>query len=102
MALKADNFYNPPRLVGDDTSENLTLSVGQLANFPGGAWLLGLEDTVTGSSDAELILGNAGDDRIFGNDGNDSLYGGKGDDSLLGENGDDLLKGEVDNDTLSV
>ena len=100
MALKADNFYNPPRLVGDDTSENLTLSVGQLANFPGGAWLLGLEDTVTGSSDAELILGNAGDDRIFGNDGNDSLYGGKGDDSLLGENGDDLLKGEVDNDTL--
>jgi len=100
MALKADNFYNPPRLVGDDTSENLTLSVGQLANFPGGAWLLGREDTVTGSSDAELILGNAGDDRIFGNDGNDSLYGGKGDDSLLGENGDDLLKGEVDNDTL--
>ena len=100
MALKADNFYNPPRLVGDDTSENLTLSAGQLANFPGGAWLLGLEDTVTGSSDAELILGNAGDDRIFGNDGNDSLYGGKGDDSLLGENGDDLLKGEVDNDTL--
>ena len=100
MALKAENFYNPPRLVGDDTSENLTLSVGQLANFPGGAWLLGREDTVTGSSDAELILGNAGDDRIFGNDGNDSLYGGKGDDSLLGENGDDLLKGEVDNDTL--
>lgn len=100
MALKADNFYNPPRLVGDDTSENLTLSVGQLANFPGGAWLFGPEDTVTGSSDAELILGNAGDDRIFGNDGNDSLYGGKGDDSLLGENGDDLLKGEVDNDTL--
>lgn len=100
MALKADNFYNPPRLVGDDTSENLTLSAGQLANFPGGTWLLGLEDTVTGSSDAELILGNAGKDRIFGNDGNDSLYGGKGDDSLLGENGNDLLKGEVDNDTL--
>jgi len=100
MALKAETFYNPPRLVGDDTSENVTLSAGQLANFPGGAWLLGSEDTVTGSSDAELILGNAGDDRIFGNDGNDSLYGGKGDDSLLGENGDDLLKGEVDNDTL--
>jgi len=100
MALKVDNFYNPPRLVGDDTSENFTLSAGQLANFPGGAWLLGLGDTVTGSSDAELILGNAGDDRIFGNDGNDSLYGGKGDDSLLGENGDDLLKGELDNDTL--
>lgn len=101
MALKADTFYDPPRLVGDDTSENITLSVGQLLNFPGGGWLLGGEDTVIGSSSAELILGNAGNDRIFGNDGNDSLYGGKGDDSLLGENGDDLLKGEVDNDTLS-
>jgi hypothetical protein len=59
MALKADTFYNPPRLVGDDTSENVTLSVGQLANFPGGAWLLGGDDTVTGSSSVELILGIA-------------------------------------------
>lgn len=100
MALKADTFYNPPRLVGDDTSENVTLSVGQLANFPGGAWLLGGDDTVTGSSSVELILGNVGADRIFGNDGNDSLYGGKGDDSLVGENGNDLLKGEVGNDSL--
>ena len=61
---------------------------------------MGGEDTVIGSSSAELILGNEGNDRIFGNDGNDSLYGGKGDDLLAGENGDDLLKGEVDNDTL--
>jgi hypothetical protein len=100
MALKVDTFYNPPRLVGDDTSENVTLFPGQLANFPGGAWLLGGDDTVTGSSSVELILGNAGDDRIFGNDGNDSLYGGKGDDALVGGNGNDLLKGEVGNDTL--
>lgn len=100
MTLKADTFYDPPRLVGDNTSENITLSVGQLLNFPGGGWLLGGEDTVIGSSSAELILGNEGNDRIFGNDGNDSLYGGKGDDLLAGENGDDLLKGEVDNDTL--
>lgn len=100
MALKADTFYNLPRLVGDNTSENVTLSPEQLANFPEGAWLLGGDDTVTGSSSVELILGNAGDDRIFGNDGNDSLYGGKGDDLLVGENGNDLLKGEVGNDTL--
>jgi hypothetical protein len=100
MALKADTFYNLPRLVGDNTSENVTLSPGQLANFSEGAWLLGGDDTVTGSSSVELILGNAGDDRIFGNDGNDSLYGGKGDDLLVGENGNDLLKGEVGNDTL--
>ncbi|MCC3425529.1 MAG: hypothetical protein JGK12_16725 [Microcoleus sp. PH2017_01_SCD_O_A] len=100
MALKADTFYNPPRLVGDDTSKNVTLFVGQLVNFSGGGWLLGGEDTVTGSSDAELILGNAGDDHIFGNDGNDSLYGGKGEDLLVGENGNDLLKGEVGNDSL--
>lgn len=97
---KNESLYGLPRLVGDDTSENVTLSPEQLANFPGGALLLGGEDTVIGSSSAESILGNQGNDRIFGNDGNDSLYGGKGDDSLLGENGDDLLKGEVDNDTL--
>ena len=100
MALKADTFYNLPRLVGDNTSENVTLSPGQLANFSEGAWLLDGEDSVTGSSSAELILGNAGDDRIFGNDGNDSLYGGKGEDALVGENGNDLLKGEVGNDDL--
>lgn len=106
MALKPDtlskneSLYGLSRLVGDDTSENVTLSPEQLANFPDGALLLGGEDTVIGSSSAELILGNQGNDRIFGNDGNDSLYGGKGDDLLAGENGDDLLKGEVDNDTL--
>lgn len=69
MVLKPNTFDRPPRLVGDDTLENVTLASGQLANFSGGVWLLGGGDTLTGSSDAESILGNAGDDRIFGSDG---------------------------------
>lgn len=89
------------RLIGDNTPENVTLSPGQLVNFSEGVWMLGGSDTVSGSSDAELIRGNEDNDSVLGGGGNDTLSGGKGNDDLLGDSGDDILIGEKNTDFLS-
>ena len=39
-------------------------------------------DTLTGSSAANVIYGGAGDDQLDGNDGNDTLYGQAGSDTI--------------------
>ena len=101
MALRFTNDNGLIRLLGDNTSEFITLSPGQLTNIPGGVWVLGGNDTVIGSVDSELILGNDGQDSISGGDGNDSLFGGKGNDQLFGDAGDDFLSGDQGNDILT-
>ena len=101
MALRFKNDNGLIRLLGDNTSEFITLSPGQLTNIPGGAWVLAGNDTVIGSTDSELILGNDGQDSISGGEGNDSLFGGKGNDQLFGDAGDDFLSGDRDIDTLT-
>ncbi|WP_293143798.1 MULTISPECIES: calcium-binding protein [unclassified Microcoleus] len=97
MVLTPDNS-GIPRLVGDNTAENITLAPGQLASFPGGLWMLGGNDTVRGASDAERIFGNDGKDSLFGGAGDDSIYGGKADDDVLGEAGNDFLTGDKNSD----
>ncbi|WP_350335254.1 calcium-binding protein [Coralliovum pocilloporae] len=57
-------------------------------------------DTINGSSDANLFIGADGDDKIRGYDGNDRLFGGDGDDLVDGGNGDDYLTGDDGNDTI--
>jgi Ca2+-binding RTX toxin-like protein len=101
MALQPNQANGISRLLGDNTSESITLSSGQLTNTPGGLLALGGNDTVIGSTDSELILGNEGQDSISGGEGNDSLFGGKGNDQLSGGAGDDFLLGDRDNDTLT-
>ncbi|OCR00606.1 calcium-binding protein [Oscillatoriales cyanobacterium USR001] len=100
MALKPDPS-NIDRLIGDNTSEDITFLPGELVNFLEGAWALGGNDTIRGSSDTELIFGNDGKDSILGGAGNDSLFGGKGNDDILGEIGDDILTGEKNRDLLN-
>jgi Ca2+-binding RTX toxin-like protein len=67
------------------------------------------EDTIYGTSSAELIdglaghdfiYGQEGDDTLRGNDGNDYLFGALGNDLLSGDAGDDWLVGAQGNDTL--
>jgi Ca2+-binding RTX toxin-like protein len=101
MALKFTNDNGLIRLLGDNTSEFITLSPGQLTNIPGGVWVLAGNDTVIGSTDNELILGNEGQDIIRGGEGNETLFGGKGNDQLFGDAGDDFLSGDQGNDTLT-
>jgi Ca2+-binding RTX toxin-like protein len=99
MALKPD-ASGTLRLIGDNTSELIQLSLGELTNFPLGAWLLDGDDTVYGSGASELILGNEGEDFLIGFAGNDSVFGGKGRDGLYGADGNDCLSGGLDADWL--
>jgi Ca2+-binding RTX toxin-like protein len=99
MALKPD-ASGIVRLIGDNTSELIQLSPGELTNFPLGAWALDGDDTVNGSGASELILGNEGEDFLIGFAGNDSVFGGKGRDALFGSDGNDCLSGGLDADYL--
>ena len=76
MALQPNQANGISRLLGDNTSESITLSSGQVTNIPGGVLVLSGNDTIIGSADNELILGNEGQDIIRGGDGNETVYGG--------------------------
>lgn len=101
MALRFTNDNGLFRLLGDNTSESITLSPGELTNIPGGVWVRGGNDTVLGSADSELILGNEGQDSISGGTGNDTISGGKDSDFVDGGIGNDLVKGDQDSDTVT-
>ena len=47
MALQPDPSESR-RLIGDNTSEFVTLSIANTANFPLGVWMLAGDDFVTG------------------------------------------------------
>ena len=109
MTLTVTNDNGLSLLIGDNTSESITLSSGQLTNIPGGLLALGGNDTVIGSADSELIFGNEGQDNISGDAGNDTLFGSKdndqldggtGNDSIPANLGDDVIRGGDGNDTL--
>jgi Ca2+-binding RTX toxin-like protein len=99
MALQPDRSGSQ-RLVGDNTSEFVTLSIADATNFPLGVWMLAGDDLVTGSTANDLIFGNEGEDLISGELGNDSLFGGKSKDFLSGDQGNDSLSGGQDADFL--
>jgi Ca2+-binding RTX toxin-like protein len=83
-----------------------------LVSFPGASWhddtLYSIEsasagrgdDTIVGSSYANVLHGDAGDDTLYGGFGDDALYGDAGDDSLAGDQGNDTLLGGYGADTL--
>ncbi|MDY7023660.1 MAG: CAP domain-containing protein [Cyanobacteriota bacterium] len=87
-------------LLGDNSSELISLSPGQLNGFPLGVLTLGGNDTVQGSIDSELILANQDDDIVLGGGGIDTIFGGKNNDSLDGQDGNDQLFGNLGSDTL--
>ncbi|MGL5063518.1 MAG: calcium-binding protein [Microcoleus sp.] len=100
MALQPDPSESR-RLIGNNTSEFVNLSLADATNFPVGVWMLAGNDTIYGSTANDLVYGNEGEDLIgdlFG--GNDSLLGGKGKDLLDGGEGNDSLSGGQDADFL--
>ena len=99
MSLQPDRSESR-RLIGDNTSEFVTLSIADAANFPLGVWMLAGDDVVDGSTANDLIYGNEGEDIISGGLGNDSLFGGRGKDFLTGEEGNDSLSGGQDADFM--
>ena len=81
-------------------SDNRVIPVNSLSEYPSGVRALGGNDTVTGSSDVDVLFGNAGNDLLLGNDANDVLNGGADNDALDGGLGNDLLSGNRGNDSL--
>ena len=59
------------------------------------------DDTLTGSSAANILAGGAGNDTISGGGGSDGLNGGPGNDVLNGDGGNDGLNGGPGNDVLN-
>ncbi len=87
-------------LTGDDSAELISLTPGQLADFPLGVLTLGGNDTVFGSSDSEQINGNQDEDELSGSGGDDTLFGGKNNDVLDGQAGNDFLFGNLNADLI--
>jgi Ca2+-binding RTX toxin-like protein len=57
-------------------------------------------DTITGNTEANILVGGDGMDSLLGEGGNDSLVGGDGSDVLIGGAGNDTLAGGDGNDTF--
>lgn len=91
---------NGDNLLGSNNADLITLSPGDLTDFPGGLATLDGNDTITGSSDSELIMANRGPDHISGGAGNDTLMGGKDDDTIDGNIGNDIVRGDSDQDIV--
>jgi Ca2+-binding RTX toxin-like protein len=58
-------------------------------------------DTIKGLGGNDILQGNGGNDLISGGDGRDTIFGGTGNDLLDGGSGADSLFGEAGNDTLN-
>jgi Ca2+-binding RTX toxin-like protein len=56
----------------------------------------------TGSSAANVLIGNGGNNRLDGGSGIDTLHGGAGNDMLFGGSGHDMLFGGLGDDTLNA
>ncbi|MFL5796895.1 MAG: CSLREA domain-containing protein [Actinomycetota bacterium] len=59
------------------------------------------DDVICGVGGDDRIVGNGGDDLLIGGDGNDRIAGGPGDDALLPGQGENAIGGGEGTDTLS-
>lgn len=93
------NRMSLPALAQNYSSEVTEAAVEavELADFP--TEVNG--DRLTGSIDADTLLGSDRDDALRGGSGDDVLVGQASRDRLDGENGNDILFGNADADTLS-
>lgn len=75
--------------------------IGRFAS-PDGQVIAGddLDNTIDGTTGADLLLGNRGNDLLRGYAGNDELRGGDGNDVLIGGAGNDTLDGGEGLDTF--
>lgn len=80
--------------------DDVELTPGLLAGYAGGIRALDGDDTVTGSSDGEIVNGNSGKDILYGKDGNDFFLGGRDEDAVYGDNGSDSVNGNRGNDLV--
>ncbi|MBT9316459.1 choice-of-anchor L domain-containing protein [Leptothoe spongobia] len=56
---------------------------------------------ITGTQNADILIGGQQEDQLEGQAGNDQIFGHRGDDNLFGDAGSDLLVGNLGDDTLT-
>ncbi len=91
-----------------ENMDNYTIDLGAPAFVILGTSFRGIEniltsigdDTITGSSDANLLDGSRGSDQLRGMGGNDTVIGGEGNDVLYGNGGADAIRGGRGADVL--
>ncbi|MDP3090492.1 MAG: calcium-binding protein [Nitrospira sp.] len=76
--------------------ETLAFADGRTANL---ASLLGPSITITGTEDADVLVGTIGNDGIDALGGNDTVIAGAGNDTITGGTGNDTLIGGAGDDT---
>lgn len=92
----ADGFYDLTL-----EADNFQITPGLLAGLPQGLRGLDSNDTVAGSSEADIVNGNQGNDSLTGGGGDDFLRGGRDIDAVVGDEGNDLLNGNKGNDYVT-
>lgn len=90
-----DIFYSIENLSGSNFNDTLIGTTG--ANI---LWGESGNDTLDGGTGNDILYGGAGDDTLLGGANNDTLYGDDGDDQLDGGTGNDNLIGGAGNDTI--
>ncbi len=95
-AIRLTNF-DLTGVNGASVVETLAFADGSSASL---ASLLGPSITITGTADAEVLVGTVENDGIDAGAGNDTVYAGAGDDLILAGAGDDVVAGEAGIDTI--
>lgn len=87
-----------------DHIENLRFDDGfetdQLESYNGWMWGTTGNDSTSGNSSDNVIIGDAGNDTIDAGAGADDVHGGAGTDTIHGDDGNDFLHGGVGDDTI--
>lgn len=90
VALLEAGYSGAIIINGEDGADTIDASAVQVGvTIDGGAG----NDVITGSDQADNILGGGGADLAAAGDGNDTLNGGSSRDSLYGDGGDDIVNG---------
>ncbi len=101
--LTLDNFFRSAWAYGIESfefSNNTSMSYDEIYEAVMGTYGTSGNDTMTGTSDHDRLLGRNGNDTIYGLGDDDQLYGEDGNDVIEGGDGDDYLSGGAGSDTL--
>ncbi|MEJ5169259.1 MAG: calcium-binding protein, partial [Arcobacteraceae bacterium] len=94
LSKALDNGYHLDPSGANTVVEDTLLNIQKVIGTGG-------DDSLYGSSYANIFVGGAGNDYIDGREGADTIYGTSGNNKLFGSAGDDTVYGGTGNDTLS-
>ncbi len=102
MTLTAQNGLNALLLALEENSSRLRIKQKKVTGSSSADVMVGngLANVADGRKGKDVMIGQGGDDRLSGGNGNDVLFGGDGIDILAGGNNDDSLFGDTGNDAL--